>query len=107
MSKYGNRIARVLAIDRDSYTLRLRFSDGFVGTLRLGAIFEEPRALAAEVCRGELFARCFVESGALAWPNGLAFCPDAVRRWIHRQVKTPGRVSPRRTPLLRRPKGHP
>jgi len=32
----------------------------------------KPKGLAAEVIKGGIFERCFVESGALAWPNGLA-----------------------------------
>jgi hypothetical protein len=84
--KFGNKIARIVSVDADSYSVRLRFADGFVGTVRLGHMFVLPKGLVAEVARGGLFARCYVESGALAWPNGLEFCPDAIRRWIDEQA---------------------
>jgi len=87
MKKLGNQIVRILSVNEDAYSLRLRFADGFVGTLSLRHVFDKPKALAAEVIKGGMFTRCFVESGALAWANGLEFCPDAVRQWIVQQGK--------------------
>ena len=43
------------------------------------------RLLPLEILRGHLFDRCFVESGALAWPNGYELCPDALRARITEQ----------------------
>lgn len=85
LKKFGNKIVKVIFAAEDSFQVRLRFADGFTGTLSLSHVFENPRGLAAEVTKGGMFARCFVESGALAWPNGLEFCPDAVRLWIDEQ----------------------
>jgi len=64
-------------------------SDGFRGTVDLGRIFAAPKRkpLVVEILRGNLFERCFVESGALAWPNGFELCPDALRALITDQKK--------------------
>ncbi len=86
MKRLGQRIVGIMSVDAEAFKIRLRFADGFVGTLCLGHVFERPAGLAAEVVKGGLFGRCFVESGALAWPNGLEFCPDAVRLWIEEQA---------------------
>ena len=42
-------------------------------------IFGSPKNLAAEVLKGNLLAKCFIENGALAWPNGLELCADRLR----------------------------
>jgi hypothetical protein len=31
-----------------------------------------------------MFPRCFVENGALAWPNGFELCPDVLRARLTR-----------------------
>jgi hypothetical protein len=46
-----------------------------------------PLTLVLEVLRGQMFTQCFIEAGALAWPNGYELCPDAVRSWIGEQKK--------------------
>lgn len=79
MKKLGNKIEKVLSANAETFRVKLRFTDGVVGEVDLSAIFEHPKALAAEVVRGQLFAKCFVESGGLAWPNGLEFCADALK----------------------------
>jgi len=45
-------------------------------------IFESPKGLAAEILMGGVFDKCFVELGALAWPNGYELCPDALKDWL-------------------------
>ena len=55
-----------------------------MGTVQLGYIFSKPKALAAEIVKGQMFEKCYIESGALAWPNGLELCPDALRLQIQR-----------------------
>ncbi len=77
--KLGNKIEKVLAINSENFRVKLRFVDRVVGEVDLFSTFEHPKDLAAEVLRGQLFAKCFVESGGLAWPNGLEFCPDALK----------------------------
>jgi hypothetical protein len=89
--KFGNRIKRITKIDPANFRISLVFADGVRATVDLRFIFQSPRGrpLVLEILRGQLFARCFVESGALAWPNGYELCPDAIRAWIDEQKKRP------------------
>ena len=80
--KLGNKIVEILAVDRETLCVDLRFKDGFRGTACLKDLFMPPKGLTSEILKGGMFTKCFVESGALAWPNGLEFCPDAIRQWI-------------------------
>jgi hypothetical protein len=81
MTKLGREIIRLLETDAESFSIKVEFDDGAVINIRMGHIFEKPKGLAAEVLRGGMFDKCFIESGALAWPNGLELCPDAMRSW--------------------------
>ena len=85
--KLGNRIRRIMKIDGERHRVTLEFYDGFRETVDLRFLFERPKRgpLVLEILRGQLFAKCFVESGALAWPNGYELCPDAIRNWIEEQ----------------------
>jgi hypothetical protein len=85
--KLGTRIRRVRRVDAERYRVAVEYTDGFTGTVYLGAVFEHAakKPLVAEILRGGLFGRCFVESGALAWPNGYELCPDAIRARIIEQ----------------------
>ena len=78
MKKWGNKIQRVLATNAETFAVKLAYADGSTVEVTLASLFQSPRGLAAEVMRGSLFDKCFVESGALAWPNGLELCPDAL-----------------------------
>ena len=79
MKKLGNKIEKLLAAHFEDFRVKLRFADGVVGEVDLSSIFERPKGLAAEVLRGQLLAKCFVESGGLAWPNGLELCADSLK----------------------------
>ncbi len=79
MIKFGNKIRKITSVDSDHWIVSLEFSDKYKARVSLAHIFDYPKALAAEIVRGGLFAQCFVDSGALAWPNGLELCPDALR----------------------------
>ncbi len=79
MGKLGNKIQQILRVDGESFSLMLRFRDGTVGVVSLAHLFEHPRALAAEILKGNMFSMCFLENGALAWPNGFELCPDVLR----------------------------
>lgn len=85
--KIGLEITKILKVDSQQYLITLRYADGFVGEVDLSMFFNNPKGLAAEILKGNMFSKCFVESGALAWSNGLEFCPDAVRQWIHEKQK--------------------
>lgn len=85
MTKIGNKIVRISNPTLDNFTIDVEFQDGFSGTVSLRHVFDAPRGIAAEVLTGGIFHQCFVESGALAWPNGLEFCPDSIRIWLENQ----------------------
>lgn len=76
--KLGNKIVKILAVDPESYSLKLKFSGHATVALSLNDIFQHPTGLAAEILAGNFFNKCFIEAGALAWPNGLELCPDAL-----------------------------
>jgi hypothetical protein len=85
----GTQLKRIKRVDAERYRIALEYSDGFRGTVDLHFIFGNPakKPLVLEILRGQLFGKCFVESGALAWPNGYELCPDALRLWISEQRK--------------------
>lgn len=68
-----------MSTDDDLFKVKLKFSDGIIGEVNLGFIFSKPKNLAAEIIKGNLFTKCYIESGALAWPNGFELCPDSLR----------------------------
>ena len=79
MKKLGNKIQRILRVDGETCSIGLRFTDGAVGVVSLAHLFEHPKGLAAEILKGGMFSMCFLDNGALAWPNGFELCPDALR----------------------------
>jgi hypothetical protein len=76
-------------VDAEKFRVQLEYEDGFRGTVDLGFLFGAPRGkpLVQEILRGDLFAQCCVEAGALAWPNGYELCPDAIREWIREPAR--------------------
>ena len=77
--KLGNKIEKIITANENTFKIKIRYTDGLVGEVDLSTFFLSPKNLAAEIIKGQLFGKCYVESGALAWPNGLEFCPDALR----------------------------
>ena len=75
----GLRIVKVLSVNQDKFQFRLRFDDGVTETVNLKSIFNSPKNLAAEVLKGNMLSQCFIDNGALAWPNGLELCADKLR----------------------------
>ena len=88
--KLGTQIKKILRINPDNFQVSLEYVDGFKGIVNLSFLFETPKkkSMALEIKRGRLFTKCFIESGALAWPNGYELCPDAIRMWISEQKKS-------------------
>jgi hypothetical protein len=78
MIKLGNKIVKILNVSEDNFEITLEFADSSCSTVSVRHIFESPEGLAAEVLKGQIFSKCFIESGALAWPNGLEFCADSL-----------------------------
>ena len=89
--KLGTSLKRITRVDPETFRISLEYTDGFRDTVDLRFLFQHPRRkpLVLEILRGQLFGRCFIESGALAWPNGYELCPDAIRGWINEQKKRP------------------
>ena len=85
--KLGTQLKRIKRVDAERYRITLEYTDGYSGTVDLSSIFGRPakKPLVLEILRGQLFGKCFVESGALAWPNGYELCPDALRAWMDEQ----------------------
>lgn len=75
-----NKISKIEKINKDNLSVVLIFNEGQKRTVSLAKYFSQPKGLAAEIMRGNMFDKCFIETGALAWPNGLEFCADAL--WI-------------------------
>lgn len=70
-------------------TLRLSFSDGSVGEWDGHPLFSaRPTVLTKSLLNPTEFARAFIESGALAWPNGLEFAPWS----LHDQLRAAGKL---------------
>ncbi|MBM4251978.1 MAG: DUF2442 domain-containing protein [Deltaproteobacteria bacterium] len=88
MVKLGREIIRILDTNAESFSVKVEYDDGAIIDVRMGHIFDKPKGLATEILRGGMFDKCFLESGALAWPNGLELCPDAMRSWAN-SGKTP------------------
>ncbi len=53
--------------------LRLTFSDGSEGEFDFAPILARNTVLTRPLEQPEYFERCFLELGALCWPNGLEF----------------------------------
>ncbi len=83
--KYGNEVTELLATDLERFMVKLKFKNGKKGRISLNHIFHKPKNLSAEILRAGMFEKCFVESGALAWPNGFELCPDALYEWMMEQ----------------------
>lgn len=83
--KLGNKIEQIYETDLNDFRVKLRFSNGKTGFVPLNHIFKSPKNLSEEILRGQMFDKCFIESGALAWSNGFDLCPDALYKWFEEQ----------------------
>jgi hypothetical protein len=62
---------KLIAVEpRGARRLLLRFSDGASGVFDFCAFIEAATEMTAPLADDALFARHFIEAGALAWPNG-------------------------------------
>jgi hypothetical protein len=69
----------------------IAFSDGTVGVRDFSSVRQKSGAMAAPLSDPAYFARVFVEDGALTWPNGYDWDPEA----LHDEMANAG--------LLKRP----
>ena len=56
----------VRPVHAERYRITLEYTDGYSGTVDLSSIFGRlaRKPLVLEILRGQLFGKCFVESGA-------------------------------------------
>lgn len=66
--------------------LDLSFSDGASARWHADDIIARDTEMTRPLTDPRYFARAFIEGGALAWPNGLEFSPDA----LHRKLEASG-----------------
>jgi hypothetical protein len=84
--QFGNQLKSATVIDFDKFQMSLEFSDGKKYTVSLEDYFNPPKGLGKEIVVGQMFDQFFVSpSGALAWPNGIEFCPDLLREISEKQ----------------------
>lgn len=77
------RVAEVRALP--DFRLWIRFNDGMVGTVAMGAFVRSPNAGVFKTLRDEHhFAQVFLQYGAVTWPGGLDLAPDAMHAAIKR-----------------------
>jgi hypothetical protein len=60
--------------------LDLSFSDGSSARWSADDILARDTEMTRPLTDPRYFARAFIEGGALAWPNGLEFSPEALHR---------------------------
>lgn len=78
------RVAEVAA--EPGYRLRVRFVDGLEGRVDMAALIRSERAgVFGALADQALFARVFVQHGAVTWPGELDLAPDAMYRAIKAQ----------------------
>jgi hypothetical protein len=83
LMEIATKIKKIKKISQDKYRITLQYVDGFQGVADLSSLFlDRKKPLIGEILRGNLFSKCFIESGALAWPNGYELCPDMLRALI-------------------------
>lgn len=88
MKIFGHKILKIVSINTENYLVSLKFKGESATTISLKHIFDKPRGLVREILKGNMFNRCFIESGALAWPNGFELCPDALHMMVVQQKKS-------------------
>lgn len=80
---------KMIAVEpKDSYQLLLRFSDGAFGVYDFAPFIEANTEMTNPLRDPAFFARCFIELGALAWPNGLDFSAGS----LHQRLQAEGKL---------------
>lgn len=65
------------------FRVALEFSDGAAGEFDGRALLQRNGPLLDPLRSETYFGRCFVDAGALCWPNGLELSPARLRESIH------------------------
>lgn len=71
---------------KEGTQLLLRFSDGAWGVYDFAPFVEAGTEMTAPLSDPDFFAQCFIEVGALAWPNGFDLSAES----LHRRLKEQG-----------------
>ncbi|MBS0569492.1 MAG: DUF2442 domain-containing protein [Proteobacteria bacterium] len=75
---------KVVAIEpKADAKLLLRFSDGAWGVYDFSHYVNAGTQMTEPLRNPQFFARCFIEAGALAWPNGFDLSADSLYRRLH------------------------
>ncbi|SDD43862.1 DUF2442 domain-containing protein [Aquimonas voraii] len=78
---------KLTAIEPQTDTsLLLHFSDGSAGVFDFSAILATHTEMTSPLLDPAYFRRCFIELGALAWPNGLDFSAAS----LHQRLESLG-----------------
>lgn len=85
-----NAIPHIQKFERlGPYRLRLWFTDGMVGDHDFSALANDPRGMTHPFRDPIYFDQVFLDFGALTWPNGFDWCPDA----LHTDMMKAGELS--------------
>ena len=72
---------KLIAIEkREGTQLLLRFSDGAWGTYDFAPFIDAATEMTIPLRDPGFFARCFIEAGALSWPNGFDLSAGSLYR---------------------------
>lgn len=72
----------IAARDAGEFRVTLEFSDGIVGEFDGSALLRRSGPLLEPLRDATYFGRCFVDAGALCWPNGLELSPARLRECV-------------------------
>lgn len=73
-------------VNKGDMRLLLRFSDGSWGTCDFASLIAAGTEMTKPLQDPAFFSRCFIELGALAWPNGF----DLSAASLHRRLEESG-----------------
>jgi len=83
-------IVKIRKIERlGDYRLRLWFSDGAAGSWDFSELAGESGPMVEPFKAAVYFDRVFLEDGALTWPNGFDWSPEA----LHADMEAAGALS--------------
>lgn len=80
---------KLIAIEpKRGYEILLRFSDGASGTFDFTPFVEAGTEMTKPLRDPAFFRRCFIELGALAWPNGFDMSAES----LHQRLRDDGKL---------------
>ena len=80
---------KLVAIEpKEGTSLLLRFSDGAWGVYDFERYVDANTEMTAPLRDAAYFRKCFIEAGALAWPNGFDMSADS----LHQRLRDDGKL---------------